>query len=104
MGQYMRLVLIAYSQKPPLKASADIFSRARGLNFGPSLNLHPNFVYAISKVSLCLCICTDSPKYQNLVCWFKWASSCNFGTHHMSKNHMPRLARAFTASASIHQL
>ena len=32
------------AQKPPLNPYADVSSRARGLNFGPSLHLHPNFV------------------------------------------------------------
>ena len=37
------------SQKPPINAHVDIFRRARGLNFGLSLHLHPYFVYAVSE-------------------------------------------------------
>ena len=40
------LVLIAYTQTHPLNTQADISSRSRGLNFGLSLHLHPNLVYA----------------------------------------------------------
>ena len=43
------LALIAYTQKPPINAHVDISSRARGLNFGLSLHLHPYFVFAISE-------------------------------------------------------
>ena len=34
-----------------LHAHADVFSCTRGLNFGPSLHLHPHFVYASSSGS-----------------------------------------------------
>ena len=46
MAVLHRFYCIAYAQKPPLDAHADIFSRTRGLNFGLSLHLHSNFVYA----------------------------------------------------------
>ena len=39
------------TQKPPLNAHSDVSSRARGLNFGLSLHLHPYFVYASSEDS-----------------------------------------------------
>ena len=45
------LVLIAHAQKPRLNDHADISSGARGLNFGLSLHLHPEFVYASSGYS-----------------------------------------------------
>ena len=45
------LVLTTYRQKPPLKAHADISSRAGGLAFGPDLHLQSNFVYVSSKDS-----------------------------------------------------
>ena len=34
-----------------LKAHADVFGRARGINFGLSIHLHPNHVYVSSKGS-----------------------------------------------------
>ena len=40
------LVLTAYAQKPPWNAHFDVFSGARGLNFGLSFYLHTRFVYA----------------------------------------------------------
>ena len=45
------LVLIAFAQKPPLNAHADLHTVARGLNFGLTLHLHQNFVYASSEGS-----------------------------------------------------
>ena len=45
------LVLITYTQKPPLNAHADILLKAGGLNFGRRLHLHPYFVYAVSEGS-----------------------------------------------------
>ena len=45
------LVRISYMQKPPLKAHADISSRAKSLNLSRSLHLHPNFVYVSSEGS-----------------------------------------------------
>ena len=44
-------MLIAYAQKPPLSAHAEILSWAIVLHFGPSLQLHPDFVYANSEGS-----------------------------------------------------
>ena len=44
---YEILVLIIYTQKPPLHN--DVPSRARGLNFGLSLHLHPSFVYGCTE-------------------------------------------------------
>ena len=44
-------VLIAYAQKPPLDTYADLSSVDRSLNFGPSLHLRSNFVYACNKGS-----------------------------------------------------
>ena len=35
----------AYAQKPTINAHSDISSETRGLSFGPSLHLHPYFVY-----------------------------------------------------------
>ena len=45
------LARIAYAQTPQLNAHAEVFSGARGLNFGLSLHLHPYFVYASSEGS-----------------------------------------------------
>ena len=45
------LVHIAYAQKRPLNAHADIFSRAGGLKFDQILYLLPYFVYASSEVT-----------------------------------------------------
>ena len=48
--------LIAYAQKPPLSAHADVSGGARGQSFCLSLHLYPYFVYASSKdrrVSYC---------------------------------------------------
>ena len=45
------LVRIAYAQKPHLSAHAFVSSKARNLNFGLSLHLNPNFVYASSNGS-----------------------------------------------------
>ena len=39
------LVLLAYAQKPPSNAYADITSIARYLKFGPSFHLHPYLKY-----------------------------------------------------------
>ena len=36
-------------QQPPLNVHADLSRRARGLNFGLSLHLHPFFAYITSK-------------------------------------------------------
>ena len=38
-------VLIAYAQMPLINTHSSVSSYARGLNFGPSLHLHPYFVY-----------------------------------------------------------
>ena len=57
-------MLIAYAQKPPLNSYADISSGARGLNFGPSLQLHPCFVNVSSKgpdKPICICTCSPEP-------------------------------------------
>ena len=35
--------------KPPINFHIDIFSRAKGLNFGLNLDLHPYFVYVTVK-------------------------------------------------------
>ena len=46
------LVFIAYAHILPLiNAHVDVFSKARGLNVGLSLHLHPCLVYASSKGS-----------------------------------------------------
>ena len=39
------MVFIAYDQMPLINAHADVYSKARGLNFGLSLYLHPCFMY-----------------------------------------------------------
>ena len=52
LNQFMRfLVCIAYEQKPPFSAHAFVSSKARDLNFGLSLHLNQNFVYASSNGS-----------------------------------------------------
>ena len=48
---YEILLLIAYAQKPPSNANADVSSGARDLDFGLNFHLHPYFVYASSKGS-----------------------------------------------------
>ena len=55
-------VLIAYVQKPPINALADVSSGARSLNIGLSLHLYPNYVYMSRKALVSLQICTDSPE------------------------------------------
>ena len=47
----LHMGLIAYAQKHPLNAFADVASRIRGLNFGLSLHLHQFFAYASSEGS-----------------------------------------------------
>ena len=42
-------ILIAYAQNRPINANADVFSTARGLNFGLSLHLHPYYAHACSE-------------------------------------------------------
>ena len=42
---------MAYAQKPTLNDHAGISRRARGLNFGQSLHLHPYFAYVSSEAS-----------------------------------------------------
>ena len=37
---------VAYAQIALIKAHADVFSKVRDLNFGLSLHLHSNFMYA----------------------------------------------------------
>ena len=38
------MVLITYEQKPVINVDADKSRGTRGVNFGLSLHLHPNFV------------------------------------------------------------
>ena len=45
------LLLIAYTENPPLNVSADVSIGARGINYDKSLHLDPCFVYASSEVS-----------------------------------------------------
>ena len=84
------LVLIAYAQKPPLSAHAVIFSGAIGLHFGPSLQLHPDFVYANSEGSgeaarmrrLVWALATrrcDKHHFFNLMCWSNHISELKDG-------------------------
>ena len=47
----MILVLITCPQKAPWKINTGISCRAKGLNAGLSLHLHPNFVYMSSERS-----------------------------------------------------
>ena len=61
MGQHMRFWYYPiYTQTPPLNAHADVSSRARGLNFGQRLYLHPYFVYTSSKGSGRSALCVAS--------------------------------------------
>ena len=39
-------MIITYAQKPVVIVHADVFSKARGLNFSLSFHLHSYFVYA----------------------------------------------------------
>ena len=48
------LILISHAGKPHLKAHVDVSSGASDLNFGPSLHLHPYFVYSSSEGSVSL--------------------------------------------------
>ena len=62
--EYLGQVLITYAQMPLIKAYADIPSKARCLNFGPSLHLHPSFVFCMraAKAVVSLHLCTDLPE------------------------------------------
>ena len=40
-----------YAKMPLIIAHADVSNKARGLNFGQGLHLHPNLVYARSEGS-----------------------------------------------------
>ena len=61
MGQYILfLVLITYSLKLPLNTHVGISSRAGGLHFDMSLDLHPCFMYPSSRNS------------ENLLIWHSW--------------------------------
>ena len=76
MAQHTRYWYLLHMLKTSLYAFADVFNRARGLNFGLSLHQHPYFMYASSKGSG---FCVGSPvrafvvlkcdKYRNRMCW-----------------------------------
>ena len=66
------LILVAYAQKPLLNHNAEVSSGAKGLNFGPSVRLYPNFVHASSKClsesvheNLCICPGWSEPSLPN---------------------------------------
>ena len=48
---YMGWYMIAHAQMPLINTHSSVHSYARGLNFGPSLHLHPYFMYVGSEGS-----------------------------------------------------
>ena len=44
-------VLIAYAQMSPINADASTYNKARDLNFGQSLHIHPYLMHARREVS-----------------------------------------------------
>ena len=47
-SQYMRIQYLSHMRQN-LQQTPNVSSKARGLNFGPSLHLHPYFVYESSE-------------------------------------------------------
>ena len=53
---------MAYAQKPSLNAYVDVSRKARGLNYGLSLQLYPSLCTQAAETLVSLCICADSPE------------------------------------------
>ena len=86
--------VLLYGQKPHMNTYVDVPSRARGLNFAPSLHLYPCFVYASSEGSgrsahLCRLtwafVAEQCNKNQNLMCWLIWTQyEMRINTHNIN--------------------
>ena len=68
------MILIVYVQMPPLKAYADVPSKAKDLNFGLSLHLHS--YRDIGKQQKLWQVCADSPELSLLADVINIVISC----------------------------